>query len=80
MSELNLTFHLCNTAVSAARALLLSAIVLIVCTGRFWAKNPNFYWRKQKFGTHPGTHLTEKPPRHLVHIVFWSAWDEMGQK
>ena len=49
MSELNLTFHLCNTAVSAARALLLSAIVLIVCTGRFWAKNPNFYWRKQKF-------------------------------
>ena len=49
MSELNLTFHLCNTAVSAARALLLSAIILIFCTGRFWAKNLNFYWRNQMF-------------------------------
>ena len=27
-----------------------------------------------------GTHFTEKPPKHLVCIVFWSAWDKMGQK
>ena len=44
--------------------------------GRFWAKNPNLYRRKQKFWyPHNG-----KPPRHLVHIVFWSPWDEMGKK
>ena len=36
--------------------------------GLFWAKNPNFYWRNQKF-CHPHT---ENPPRHLVHIGFWS--------
>ena len=37
--------------------------------GRFWAKNPFFYWRNQKFVTH----ITENPPKHFVHIVFWSG-------
>ena len=27
-----------------------------------------------------GTHITEKPPRHLVHIVCWSAMRPDGQK
>ena len=27
-----------------------------------------------------GTNITEKPPKHLVCIVFWSVWDQMGQK
>ena len=27
-----------------------------------------------------GTHITEKPPRHLVCIVLGRAWDQMGQK
>ena len=44
--------------------------------GCFWANNPNFYWRKQKFGTH----ITEKPPRHLVHIGFWSGIGQKVQK
>ena len=35
----------------------------------FWAKNINSYGRKKNFGTH----VTEKPPRHLVRLVFWSA-------
>ena len=26
-----------------------------------------------------GTHLTEKPPMHLVRTVFCLAWDQMGQ-
>ena len=26
------------------------------------------------------TKITEKPPRQLVRIAFWSAWDQMGQK
>ena len=37
--------------------------------GQFWAKNPNFYWRNQKF-CYPHN---EKPPRHLVRIGFWST-------
>ena len=40
--------------------------------GLFWAKNPNFCRRNQKF-CHPHT---ENPPRHLVHIGFWS---DIGQ-
>jgi len=24
-------------------------------------------------------HITEKPPRHLVRIVFGRAWDQMGK-
>ena len=27
-----------------------------------------------------GTHVTEKPPRHLVRIVFWSGIGRNGQK
>ena len=27
-----------------------------------------------------GTHITEKPPRHLVHIVFWSGMGWNGPK
>ena len=27
-----------------------------------------------------GTHVTEKPPRHLVCIIFGRSWDQMGQK
>ena len=27
-----------------------------------------------------GTHIMEKPPRQLVHIVFGQALDQMGQK
>ena len=42
----------------------------------FWAKNPFFYWRNQKFVTH----ITENPPRHLVHIVFWSGIGQNVQK
>ena len=37
--------------------------------GLLWAKNPNFYWRNQKF-CHPHT---ENPPRHLVHNGFLSG-------
>ena len=44
--------------------------------GLFWAKNPNFYWRNQKF-CHPHT---ENPPRHLVHIGFWSDIGQNVQK
>ena len=39
--------------------------------GRFWAENPSFYWSK-------GTHITEKPPRHLVWIGFWSGIESNG--
>ena len=35
-----------------------------------------FYWRNQKFVTH----ITENPPRHLVHIVFWSGIGQNVQK
>ena len=27
-----------------------------------------------------GNHTMEKPPRQLVRIVIWSAWEQMGQK
>ena len=27
-----------------------------------------------------GTQIMEKPPRQLVPIVFWLAWEQMGQK
>ena len=37
--------------------------------GHFGAKNPNFPGGSKKFGTH----LMEKPCRHLVRFVFW--WD-----
>ena len=37
---------------------------------RFRAKKHNFYWRKQKFW-YP--HITEKPPMHIVCIIFWSG-------
>ena len=26
------------------------------------------------------THITENPPRHLVHIVFWSGFEQKEQK
>ena len=43
---------------------------------QFWAKNPNFSWRNQKFCyPHNG-----KPPRHLVRIVFWSGIEKKGKK
>ena len=92
--------------------------------GGFWAKNPNYYWRNQKFwDPHKGkptqapcshwflvrhwtkcakmanlvifgqkilfftgeiksfvTHISENPPRHLVHIVFWSGIGQNVQK
>ena len=41
----------------------------------FWQKLLIFTGESKSFGTQ----ITEKPPRHLVCIVFW-AWDEMGQK
>ena len=44
--------------------------------GLFWAKNPNFYWRNQKF-CHPHT---ENPPKHLVHVGFWSDIGQNVQK
>ena len=43
----------------------------------FWAKNPFFYWKKNKSFV---THITENPPRHLVHIVFWSDIGQNVQK
>ena len=44
--------------------------------GRFWAKNPFFYWRNQNFVTH----ITENPPRHLVQIGFWLDIGQNVQK
>ena len=41
--------------------------------GCFWANNPNFYWRKQKFGTH----ITVKT---LFALFFGRTLDEMCQK
>ena len=44
--------------------------------GRFWAKNPNCYRRKQNFWyPHKG-----KPARHLVRLVFWSGIGRNGPK
>ena len=39
--------------------------------GGFGAENPSFYWSK-------GTHITEKPHRHLVWIGFWSGIESNG--
>ena len=44
--------------------------------GLFWAKNLNLTGGSKTFGTH----VTEKPPRHLVRIVFWSAMGSNGPK
>ena len=44
--------------------------------GRFWAKNPFFTGEIKSFVTH----ITENPPRHLVHIVFCQASDKMCKK
>ena len=44
--------------------------------GRFWAKNPFFTGEIKSFVTH----ITENPPRHLVHIVFWSVIGQNVQK
>ena len=40
----------------------------------FWAKNSYLTGGSKSFGTH----VTEKPPRHLVCIVFWSATGPNG--
>ena len=45
--------------------------------GRFWAKNPFFFTGEIKSFV---THITENPPRHLVHIVFWSGIGQNLQK
>ena len=44
--------------------------------GRFWAKNPFFTGEIKSFVTH----ITENPPRHLVHIGFWSGIGQNVQK
>ena len=44
--------------------------------GHFWAKNPFFTGEIKSFVTH----ITENPPRHLVHIVFWSGIGQNVQK
>ena len=44
----------------------------------FWAKNPNFYWKKQKFVLVPT--LRKNHLRILFALFFGQAWDEMGQK
>ena len=44
--------------------------------GRFWAKNPFFTGEIKSFVTH----ITENPPRHLVHIGFGRALDKMCKK
>ena len=44
--------------------------------GRLWAKNPIFLGLSKSFGTH----ITEKPPRQLVRIVFWSSIQSNGPK
>ena len=44
--------------------------------GRFWAKILIFTGESKSFGTH----ITEKPPRHLVRIVFWSGIGRNRQK
>ena len=46
--------------------------------GRFWAKNLNFYWKKQKFVLVPT--LRKNHLRILFALFFGQAWDEMGQK
>ena len=44
--------------------------------GWFWAKNLIFMGANKSFGNH----ITEKPPRQLVHIVLWSGIGSNGQK
>ena len=44
----------------------------------FWAKNLNFYWKKQKFVLVPT--LRKNHLRILFALFFGQAWDEMGQK
>ena len=44
--------------------------------GHFWAKNLFFTGEIKSFVTH----ITENPPRHLVHIVFWSGIGQNVQK
>ena len=43
----------------------------------FWAKNPNYYGRKQKFWS---PHTTEKTPRQPFGSFLGKALDEMDQK
>ena len=45
--------------------------------GRFWAKNPFFFTEEIKSFV---THITENPPRQLVHIVFWSGIEQNVQR
>ena len=42
----------------------------------FWGQKTNFFTGGSKS---LGTHLTEKPPMHLVRTLFCLAWDQMGQ-
>ena len=44
--------------------------------GHFWPKNPNFYWRKQKFW-YP--HNGKKHLGTLFALFFGQAKDKMGQ-
>ena len=44
--------------------------------GLFYAKNPFFSGEIKSFVTH----ITENPPRHLVHIGFWSDIGQNVQK
>ena len=44
--------------------------------GWFWAKNLIFMGANKSFGNH----ITEKPPRQLVHIVLWSGIGSNGPK
>ena len=44
--------------------------------GRFWQKNPNFYWRKQKFWYPHNAKTTQAPDA----LFYGRAWDEMSQK
>ena len=44
--------------------------------GRFWAKNPFFTGEIKSFVAH----ITENPPKHPVHIVFWSGIGQNVQK
>ena len=42
----------------------------------FWAKNPFYTGEIKSFVTH----ITENPPRHLVHIGFWLGIGQNVQK
>ena len=44
----------------------------------FWAKNLNFYWKKQKFVLVPT--LQKNHLRILFALFFGQAWDKIGQK